>query len=153
MPIVKQPHGGAIFQAKKGETKNPNGRPKVPKKLKEFIKELENEDDQIAFPFELVEFIPHDKKDKERVNELFEEVRSLCKGIYYKNSKGAKMFLTAYTRALKGDVRWAEFLVKLGFAGGFEPIKTENKNKNEEVASKETLEAIKNLEKAIKSKK
>lgn len=28
MPLVKQPHGGAIYLAEKGETRNPNGRPK-----------------------------------------------------------------------------------------------------------------------------
>jgi hypothetical protein len=125
MITVKQPHGGAIKLAEKGDRLSP-GRPKSPRKLKEFIKELENEDDQINFSFDLVELIPNDKKDKERVNELFEEVKSLCKGIYYKNSKGAKMFLTAYKRALKGDVKWAEFLVKMGFAGGFEPTRVHN---------------------------
>lgn len=26
--LVKQPHGGAIYHASKGETKNPNGRPR-----------------------------------------------------------------------------------------------------------------------------
>lgn len=111
MPIIKQPHGGAIFQAQKGETKNPYGRPKQPRKLKEFIKELENEDDELIFPEEAIEIIHKDGK-------TFYKLR---------NSKGGKMFMTAYNRAIKGDARWADFLVKMGFAGGYEPTKTENK--------------------------
>jgi len=35
--VIKQPHGGAIFQADKGETKNPNGRPR--KGFKAFLHE------------------------------------------------------------------------------------------------------------------
>lgn len=33
--LVKQPHGGAIYLADKGETRNPNGRPK---KLRSMLK-------------------------------------------------------------------------------------------------------------------
>lgn len=40
MPIMKQKHGGAIFQAEKGETKNPNGRPR--KLVGDVIKDLED---------------------------------------------------------------------------------------------------------------
>jgi len=113
MPIIKQPHGGAIFQAEKGQTKNPNGRPKQPRKLKEFIKELETEDDELLFPEEAIEIIQKNGKTFYRL----------------KNSKGGKMFITAYNRAIKGDARWADFLVKMGFAGGYEPTKTDNTTK------------------------
>lgn len=111
MKKIKQPHGGYIVQPEKGETNNPNGRPKVPKKLKEFIKNLETEDDEIMFPVAAMELI-------ERKGQQFYKL---------KGSKGGKMFITAYNKALKGDVRWAEFLVKMGFAGGFEPVKNETK--------------------------
>jgi hypothetical protein len=47
-----------------------------------------------------------------------------------KNSKGGKMFITAYNKAIRGDARWADFLVKMGFAGGYEPAKQENTNIN-----------------------
>lgn len=109
---VPQPHGGSITLQEKGDKPfNPKGRPKQPKKLKEFIKNLETENDEIMFPFEALELV--EKKGK--------------KFYKLKGSKGSKMFLTAYNKALKGDVRWAEFLVKMGFAGGFEPTKTDNK--------------------------
>lgn len=88
-----------------------NGRPKQPKKLKEFIKNLENEKDEVLFPEEDVEVI--EKKGK--------------KFYKLKGSKGSKMFLTAYKKALAGNVKWAEFLVKMGFAGGFEPVKQQTK--------------------------
>ena len=39
--IVKQPHGGAVYQASKGETRNPNGRP--PKLVSYVIEELKDE--------------------------------------------------------------------------------------------------------------
>lgn len=39
MPIIRQKHGGAIFQAEKGETRNPNGRPR--KLVGDVIKDLE----------------------------------------------------------------------------------------------------------------
>lgn len=116
MPIIKQPHGGAIFQAEKGQTKNLNGRPKSPRKLKEFIKELENEDDELLLPFDAVEVV---EKNGQQFYRL-------------KNSKGGKMFITAYNRAIKGDAKWADFLVKMGFAGGYEPTKSQAEvtNKN-----------------------
>ena len=114
MPLIKQPHGGAIFQAPKGFTANPNGAPKQPRKLKEFIKELENEDDELLLPFDAVELV-------EKNGQTFYKL---------KNSKGGKMFITAYNRAIKGDAKWADFLVKMGFAGGYEPTKTDNTNKN-----------------------
>lgn len=114
MPLVKQPHGGAINILRKGETANPNGRPKQPRKLKEFIKELENEDDELIFPEEAIEVIQKDGKTFYKL----------------KNSRGSKMFMTAYNRAIKGDSRWADFLVKMGFAGGYESTKVESTNLN-----------------------
>lgn len=114
--LIPQPHGGALRPpVRKGEVRSDKlGRPKQPRKLKEFIKELENEDDEILFPEEAIEII--EKKGK----------------TFYKlkNSKGSKMFMTAYNKAIRGDAKWADFLVKMGFAGGYEPAKTENKNIN-----------------------
>jgi hypothetical protein len=107
-------NGGTLTRPAKGETMNPNGRPKSPRKLKEFIKELENENDELVFPEEAIEVI-------ERKGQKFYKL---------KNSKGSKMFITAYNRAIKGDAKWADFLVKMGFAGGYEPTKNENTTVN-----------------------
>jgi hypothetical protein len=118
--MIKTPggKGGFINLLEKGETANPNGRPKSPRKLKEFIKELENEDDELLLPFDAVEVV-------EKNGQTFYRL---------KNSKGGKMFITAYNRAIKGDAKWADFLVKMGFAGGYETTKTQteviNKNYN-----------------------
>jgi hypothetical protein len=116
MPMIPQPHGGAIKIPEKGTSANPNGRPKRPRKLKEFIKELENEDDELLLPFDAVEVV-------EKNGQTFYRL---------KNSKGGKMFITAYNRAIKGDAKWADFLVKMGFAGGYEPP-----NKSPEDTTKE----------------
>jgi hypothetical protein len=111
MPIkIKQAHGGVIINSLPGESGNPNGRPKSPRKLKEFIKDLENEDDELLLPFDAVEVV-------EKNGQTFYKL---------KNSKGGKMFITAYNRAIKGDAKWADFLVKMGFAGGYEPTKNAN---------------------------
>jgi hypothetical protein len=112
MRQIKGGRGGTINILEKGETANPKGRPKVPRKLKDFIKELENEDDELMFPEEAIDVIVKSGKTFYRL----------------KDSKGAKMFITAYNKAIRGDARWADFLVKMGFAGGYEPAKTENKN-------------------------
>lgn len=118
MPIkIPARNGGYFLKYKKGESGNPKGRPKQPRLLKEFIKELEAEDDELMFPEDAIEIMTKDGKTFYKL----------------KNSKGGKMFITAYNRAIKGDARWADFLVKMGFAGGYEPIKTENKNLNKEV--------------------
>lgn len=116
MAIIKQKHGGAINRIEKGTSGNPKGRPKSPRKLKEFIKELETEDDELLLPFDAIDVV---EKNGQQFYRL-------------KNSKGGKMFITAYNRAIKGDAKWADFLVKMGFAGGYEPTKTENKNLNTE---------------------
>ena len=131
MPIkIKQKHGGMLINSLPGETMNPNGRPRHPRKLKEFIKELETEDDELMFPEEAVKVI---KKDGKTFYKL-------------KNSKGGKMFMTAYNRAIKGDARWADFLVKMGFAGGYEPAKTDNKTEiSGQLANNQiSIEIIKN---------
>lgn len=103
-------NGGTLTPYQKGVSGNLDGRPKHPRKLKEFIKELETEDDELIFPEEAIEIIQKDGKTFYKL----------------KNSKGGKMFMTAYNRAIKGDARWADFLVKMGFAGGYEPTKTQN---------------------------
>jgi ABC-type nitrate/sulfonate/bicarbonate transport system substrate-binding protein len=113
MRIIKGGKGGFIHLLEKGETANPNGAPKRPRKLKEFIKELENENDEIVFPAEALEVIT---RTVEGVEKTFYKL---------KDSKGSKMFLVAYNKAIKGDAKWADFLVKMGFAGGYEPAKSQ----------------------------
>ena len=110
MPIIPQPHGGAIFQAEKGQTKNPFGRPKTPKTIKDFIKKLEYADDEVLLPIEKIEIV---EKDGKKFYKL-------------KNSKGAKLFLAIYNQAFEGNTKALDILIRLGFAGGYEPIKTEN---------------------------
>ena len=107
-------NGGTLTRPDKGETMNPNGRPKVPKTIKEFIKTLENEDDEIQIPVESCELITKGGKQ------------------YYKlkSSSGHRMAMTAYNKALKGDIRFLDWLTKMGYAGGYEATKQENKNIN-----------------------
>ena len=114
MKKIKQPHGGALLRLEKGETSNPNGRPRVPKTIKEFIKELENVETDILIPVEACEKII--KGDKE-----FYKV---------KNTSGHKMAMSAYNKAMKGDIRFLDWLTKMGYAGGYEPAKTQNQNIN-----------------------
>lgn len=128
MRTVKGGRGGIIHILEKGETANPNGRPKQPRKLKEFIKELETEDDELMFPEEAIEIVQKDGKTFYKL----------------KNSKGGKMFITAYNRAIKGDARWADFLVKMGFAGGYEATKTDNKTTVEIQNPQEALNKLNN---------
>lgn len=111
---IKGGKGGTIYPIQKGEVRNKTGQPRKPRKLKEFIKELENEDDELIFPEEAIEVVVKNGKTFYKL----------------KNSKGSKMFMTAYNRAIKGDSKWADFLVKMGFAGGYEPAKTVNQNTN-----------------------
>jgi hypothetical protein len=114
MRTIKAKNGGTINLLEKGETANPNGRPKVPKTIKEFIKTLENEDDEVLIPVEACELITKGGKQ------------------YYKlkSSSGHRMAMTAYNKALKGDIRFLDWLTKMGYAGGYEATKQENKNIN-----------------------
>ena len=129
MALIPQPHGGAINRFEKGKSGNPAGLGafKKPKKLKEFIKELENEDDEIIFPAEAIEVIEKD-------GATFYKLR---------NSKGSKMFLVAYNKAIKGDAKWADFLVKMGFAGGYEPAKSQVDQNVTAVGLKDVLDDLK----------
>ncbi len=132
--IVKQPHGGYIKLQEKGDkSSNPKGRPKIPKTIKDFIKTLENEDDSINISFQAIELILINEEDKKKVDELFTEIKKLCKGLTLKGSKGNKMAMNAYSRAMKGDIRFLDWLTKMGYAGGYEPIKTQNDNKNTDI--------------------
>lgn len=72
--IIKQPHGGAIFQAAKGETKNPNGRPR--KLVSHFLKEFKAmglepvTSEQIKGMIENLLNLKKDELDKVATNEL-----------------------------------------------------------------------------------
>lgn len=114
---IKGAKGGIIYPIQKGEVRNKTGQPKQPRKLKDFIKALETEDDVLMFEVEQVEIVEKNGK----------------KYVKIKNAKGGKMFVNALNRAINGDARWADFLVKMGFAGGYEPVKTQNENKNTEI--------------------
>jgi len=122
MPIIKMKHGGAIFRAAKGETKNPNGRPKVPKTIKEFIKDLENVKDDIVIPADSCSTV-------------------LIKGVKYykiKNTSGHKMAMAAYNKALKGDIRYLDWLTKMGYGGGYEATKVDQTVTERKVTWQET---------------
>ena len=115
MPIVPQPHGGAIFQAPKGYTSNPHGRPKIPKTIKEFIKELEQVDDDFLLPVEACQEIV--EKDGKKFYKV-------------KGTNGQKMVMAQLQKAFKGDQKALDWLTKMGYAGGYEPVKNENTNTN-----------------------
>jgi hypothetical protein len=93
---------------------NKNGRPKVPKTVKEFIKGLEHENDEIKIPVEAC------------------EIKTIGGQQYYvlKSSSGHKLAMTAYNKALKGDIRYLDWLTKMGYAGGYEATKQDITNKN-----------------------
>lgn len=118
MPIVKQPHGGAIFQAEKGQTKNPKGRPKTPKTIKETIKALENADDHFLIPVDSC------KEIIEKNGKQFYKV---------KGTNGQKLIMAQMQRAFKGDSRALDWLTKMGYAGGYEPTKTDNNHSFEDL--------------------
>jgi hypothetical protein len=46
--LEEQPHGGALYRPSKGETANPNGRPKGVKSFKRILKELLKENTTIT---------------------------------------------------------------------------------------------------------
>jgi hypothetical protein len=83
---------------------NKKGRPKVNKTFKQFFSELENVEDDIIIPVESCELIIKDGKK------------------FYKvlGTNGLKMAMNAYNRALKGDIKWIDFIVKMGYAGGYD---------------------------------
>lgn len=89
---------------------NRKGRPKVPKTVKEFIKTLENVKDDVLIPVDACETVKVEGK-------LWYKIKS---------SSGYKMAIQAYNRALKGDFKYLDWLTKMGYGGGYEPIKTES---------------------------
>lgn len=107
------------FKNKKPFTKgdpniNRKGRPVVPKTIKEFIKSMEMIDDDIMIPVDSCELIT--KNDQE-----FYKI---------KGSNGLKMAMNAYQKALKGDIRFLDWITKMGYGGGYESSKTELSGKN-----------------------
>lgn len=81
-----------LIPAKKGEIRNPNGKPKGTKHIATWIKEILNDE---AF-----------------------EARILDSKIGIKNYKGAPLkaiIEVAIVKSLQGDQRWAEWLAKHGW--------------------------------------
>lgn len=113
--IKKDPRNN--FKNQKPFTKNDprinkKGRPKIPKTIKEFVKAMEMIDDDIMIPIESCELVAKGEQQFYRI----------------KGSNGLKMAMNAYQKALKGDIRFLDWLTKMGYAGGYAPIKTENTN-------------------------
>lgn len=88
---------------------NRKGRPKVPKNLKEFIKELEDIENDILIPVQACEFVTIKGVDYYRIN----------------SSSGYKLAMAIYNKALKGDLKALDWMTRMGYAGGYEPIKKE----------------------------
>ena len=66
--LVKQPHGGAIYLADKGETQNPNGRPK---KLRTILK---REGYQLQDIHETIELLL--SMDVQQLGEVFKDPKA-----------------------------------------------------------------------------
>lgn len=92
MKLIKQPHGGAIVRPAKGETANPNGRPKGVKNLATIVRELEAEDFDWAK-------IPIKQKDAAQA------IGSPWRAIVF----------TAIGMAMSGNVKAMEWLRKSGY--------------------------------------
>ena len=109
----------------KGDPKiNRKGSPDVPKTIKAFIRTLENIDDEIIIPFEACKTI---KKDGKKYIKII-------------GSNGLKMAMNAYNKAMKGDIRFLDWLTKMGYAGGYEATKNENINLNFELPAQIIIE-------------
>ena len=135
---TKGKNGGTIYPQGKGNKLGKlGGRPKQPRKLKDFIKQMETEDSELVLPAEKVEII--EKKGK--------------KFVKFKAFQAGKLFASLLQHSVKGNMKALDILIKLGFAGGYEPIKTENENKNTDTDKQAEIEAMNNLAKAIKNKK
>jgi hypothetical protein len=103
---VPAKNGGTLTRPAKGETMNPNGRPKSPKSLKDAINAIKNSDGEIVFDkFKL--FKDEDGVEKVRVN--------------VPNSE--KLALVWIGQALKKP-QFAEIINKI--TGDYAPIKTQD---------------------------
>jgi len=110
MKTIIPKHGkGKLTMYEKGETGNRKGRPKQPLKLKEFIKMMETEDDEIIMSVDQVEFFTKDGEEF----------------VKFKNFKAGKLFASLLQHSMKGNMKALDILIKLGFAGGYEPVKSE----------------------------
>jgi hypothetical protein len=138
MPII-QPNSLNNLKKLKGfkdfpENINKKGRPTIPKTIKDFIKSMEMVDDDILIPVDACE-----KITKKGVN-------------YYKvaGTNGLKMAMNAYNKALKGDIRFLDWITKMGYAGGYTPTKQEVTGKDGESIKIENTE-ITDLIKLLKN--
>lgn len=93
---------------------NRKGRAKVPKTIKEFIKSMEMIDDDIMIPVEACQLIIKDGKEFYRL----------------KGTNGLKMAMNAYNKALKGDIRFLDWITKMGYGGGYVATKQELTGEN-----------------------
>ena len=88
---------------------NRKGRPKVPKTIKEFIQTMEMIDDDIMIPVEACQLTIKDGKEFYKL----------------KGTNGLKMAMNAYNKALKGDIRFLDWITKMGYGGGYIATKQE----------------------------
>lgn len=112
MPIPTTPkHGrGKLNILQKGETANPNGRPRaLPKTIKDIIKSFDTAEEDIKFSENVVEKVVENGK------------------VFYKikGSSGQKLILSIWQKAMAGSIPHLDYLTKMGLAGGYEPTKTE----------------------------
>jgi len=125
MIIITPKHGrGQLNVLQKGETANPNGQPRKPKGLKEFIKAMENEDDEIIMPANQVEFFTKNGEDL----------------VKFKNFKAGKLFASLLQHSMKGNMKALDILIKMGFAGGYEPVKQQIEQTN--ITAKELIDEL-----------
>jgi len=110
---IKGRNGGTLYPPKKGDKRGRlGGRKKQPRKLKDFIKQMETEDSELILPAEKVEVIEKNGQ----------------KYIKFKGFQAGKLFASLLQQSMKGNMRALDILIKMGFGGGYEPVRTDNKN-------------------------
>ena len=95
---------------------NRKGRPVIPKTIKEFLQSMESIDDDILIPVDACVRVTKDDVKYYKV----------------KGSNGLRMALNAYNKALKGDIKFLDWITKMGYAGGYEPIRNEIAGRKED---------------------
>ena len=133
--MIKVPgrNGGTLTQFVKGEVTNKNGRPRVPKGFKDLLKGMESDETSITV--------------EESAMERFEKDGAVF--YKFKLPTSYSLFLAFLKEMKKGNARFWDMGVRMGFAGGYEPIKTENLNVNAEADAVALAEATNRLAKAV----
>ncbi len=134
---VPAKNGGTLTRPAKGETMNPNGRPKTPKSLRDAIEAIKKSDGEMIFASYKIFVDPEDGKEKVKV--------------IVPNSE--KLALAWMNQSIKKP-QFAEIINKI--TGDYAPIKTQDippdktKSIYEDIDySKLTIEELDFLEKII----